>query len=139
MRLRIDIGEYKKKLKDVIKYNDKMKSEIYKLEDLHDNILYNYHDEYEIEDLNRMNDEIEDIKTRVNHLINKLTLLEIKIRAMIDSYDEDKIDQYSREIQQLENYIYKYLKYIYNEDKINQYYREIEQLEDYIYELIKDR
>ena len=139
MRLRIDIGEYKKKLEDVIKYNDKMKSEIYKLEDLHDNILYNYHDEYEIEDLNRMNDEIEDIKTRVNHLINKLTLLEIKIRAMIDSYDEDKIDRYSREIQQLEDYIYKYLKYIYNEDKINQYYREIEQLEDYIDELIKDR
>lgn len=139
MRLRIDIGEYKKKLEDVIKYNDKMKSEIYKLEDLHDNILYNYHDEYEIEDLNRMNDEIEDIKTRVNHLINKLTLLEIKIRAMIDSYDEDKIDRYSREIQQLEDYIYKYLKYIYNEDKINRYYREIEQLEDYIYELIKDK
>lgn len=91
-----DEGMSRKELKEymvkVIGYNEELKCEVKRLEDLRSNILYNYHDEYEIEELNEIIDDIDEICMRVSRLINKKTLLEIKIRAMIDSYDVDEIN-----------------------------------------------
>ena len=102
--------ELREYLTEVVEYNEKLKCEVKRLEDLRDDILYNYHSIYRVEEMSDIVDNIEDICMKVKRLINKKTMLEVKIRALIDSYDIDKIDRYGREIQQLEDYIYELIK-----------------------------
>lgn len=72
MRVRIDKEELQEYLLKITEYNNNLKLEVDKLEEL-----------------SNMNDEIEEIYMRVNYLINQLKLVEIKINALI--FDNDDI------------------------------------------------
>lgn len=106
----IDIEEFKKKLSGVTDFSNDLKTLILELKEWHINFLQDCHDIFNLENLNSINDELEKIYSQINHIINKLTLLEIKIKALIDTDDKDKMNQYYDEIKQLQEYIYQHTK-----------------------------
>ena len=106
----IDIEEFKKKLSDVTDFSNDLKLLISELKDWHNDLLQDCHDIFDLENLNSINDELEKIYSQINHIINKLTLLEIKIKALIDTDDKDKMNRYYDEIKQLQEYIHQRIK-----------------------------
>ena len=106
----IDIEEFKKKLSGVTDFSNDLKTLILELKEWHINFLQDCHDIFDLEKLNSINDELEKSCSRIYHIINKLTLLEIKIKALIDTDDKDKMNRYYDEIKQLQEYISQLIK-----------------------------